>query len=158
MEIFVAILIGLLILGVILLFLEIFVIPGTTFFGIAGAVLLIAGILGTYKYYGSNWGHISVFASVILFFVFFILGKNLLSKDKIYLRDTIDAKVNEINDLNLSKGQNGVALTDIRPGGRARFDEHKVEVFSNGGFIEKNTPIEIIQINGNKIIVKPLNS
>jgi membrane-bound ClpP family serine protease len=158
MEIFVAILIGLLLLGLILVFLEIFVIPGTTFFGIAGAVLLIAGILGTYKFYGSNWGHISVISSVIVFFLFFLAGKKLLSKDQIYLRDTIDSKVNEISDLHLEKGHQGVAISHIRPSGMAKINGHKVEVFSNGGFIEKNSELEIAQITGNKIIVKPLKS
>jgi membrane-bound ClpP family serine protease len=156
MEVFVAILVGLLVLGVVLIFLEIFVIPGTTFFGIAGGVLLVAGIFGTYKYYGDNWGHISIVASVGVFFVLFVLGRKLLSKDKVTLSEAIDGKVNEL-EFEFSVGDKGKSITEIRPSGKAHFNEHKVEVFSNGAYIEKGVELEIVKISGNKIIVKPLN-
>lgn len=156
MEIFAAVLIGLLALGVVLIFLEVFVIPGTTFFGIAGGVLLVAGIFGTYKYYGDNWGHISIVATVAIFLVLFIFGKKLLSKDKVTLSEVLDGKVNEL-EFEFSVGDKGKSITEIRPSGKAKFNEYKVEVFSNGAYIEKGVELEITKISGNKIIVKPLN-
>lgn len=156
MDIFAAILIGLLVMGIVLIFLEIFVIPGTTFFGIAGGVLLVAGIFGTYKHFGENWGHVSIMGSVGVFFILFFMGKRLLSKDKVTLKEAVDAKVNLL-EYEFNIGDKGIATSEIRPSGKAKINEHKVEVFSNGAYIPKDTAIQVVKIDGNKIIVKPLN-
>lgn len=149
---------GLIFLGVFLIFVEIFVIPGATFFGIGGAVLLIVGIWGTYSMYDTIYGNIAVASSVFIFFILFFAGKKLLSKDKVYLKDAINSRVNEIEEYNLKVGDTGKAITTIRPSGKARFGDHKMEVFSIGSMIDNNTEIEIVKISGNKIIVKPLKS
>ena len=149
---------GLIFLAVFLIFVEIFLIPGATFFGIGGAILLIVGLWGTYSMYDATHGNIAVAGSVLTFFILFIVGKKLLSKDKVYLKDAIISRVNEIEAYNLTVGDTGKAITTIRPSGKAKFGDHKVEVFSIGSMIDNNTPIEIAKISGNKIIVKPLKS
>jgi membrane-bound serine protease (ClpP class) len=52
-------------------------------------------------------------------------------------------------------GAIGRAATDLRPAGKARFGEHLVGVVSYGSFIEKDTEIEVQEISGLKIVVKP---
>jgi membrane-bound serine protease (ClpP class) len=54
----------------------------------------------------------------------------------------------------LSVGQIGVSETPLRPCGKARFDNHKVEVVSNKEFIEKEMPVTILSIRGNHIVVE----
>lgn len=149
---------SLIFIAVFLIFVEIFLIPGATFFGIGGAILLIIGFWGTYSMYDSTHGNIAVVGSVLSFFILFIAGKKLLSKDKVYLKDAINSRVNEIDAYNLKVGDTGKAITTIRPSGMAKFGEHKVEVFSSGSMIDHNSTIEISKISGNKIIVNPLKS
>jgi membrane-bound ClpP family serine protease len=47
----------------------------------------------------------------------------------------------------------GLAVSDIKPYGKASFNETWVEVKSESGFIEVNTPVTITKIENNKISV-----
>jgi membrane-bound ClpP family serine protease len=53
----------------------------------------------------------------------------------------------------LEVGMNGLAVSDIKPYGKASFNEIWVEVKSESGFIEVNTPVTITKIENNKISV-----
>ena len=52
-------------------------------------------------------------------------------------------------------GALGIAGTDLRPAGKGRFDDHLIDVVSFGQFIEKGDEIEVLEIFGNRIVVKP---
>jgi membrane-bound serine protease (ClpP class) len=51
-------------------------------------------------------------------------------------------------------GALGIAASDLRPAGHARFGDHLVPVVTNGGYIEKNTEIVVLEIAGPRIVVK----
>lgn len=46
----------------------------------------------------------------------------------------------------IRRGDVGTAYTDLRPAGRAEFDDRIVDVQSPGGFIEKGTPVRVIEV------------
>jgi len=52
-------------------------------------------------------------------------------------------------------GAKGVALTPLRPSGTARINEKRVDVTTEGDFIESGEPIHVTQIKGSHIIVSP---
>ena len=52
-------------------------------------------------------------------------------------------------------GQVGVAVTPLRPTGRAEFDERLLDVVTEGDFLEKGTPLEIIEVRGRQVVVRP---
>jgi len=47
----------------------------------------------------------------------------------------------------------GVAHTDLRPSGKALFGERLVDVVSSGDFIEANSSVRIIQVQGARVVV-----
>jgi membrane-bound serine protease (ClpP class) len=51
----------------------------------------------------------------------------------------------------------GTAITTLRPAGTARFDNAIVDVVAEGDFIEKGRKIKIIQIQGNRVAVRQIN-
>ena len=51
----------------------------------------------------------------------------------------------------------GVALTDLRPGGMARFEKERISVVSIGGMIEEGTPIVVVAVDGPEIRVRPVD-
>jgi len=53
----------------------------------------------------------------------------------------------------LSVGENGVALSILRPTGNARFGDSIVDVITRGEFIEPASPIRILAIEGSRIVV-----
>ena len=57
--------------------------------------------------------------------------------------------------------QTGVALTPLRPGGVARIQDQRRDVITSGEFLDSGTPLEVIEAQGNRILVRqvaPSNS
>jgi len=52
-------------------------------------------------------------------------------------------------------GKTGKALTPLRPVGAAIIDGKRIDVVTEGELIERDTQIEVIRVEGNKIFVKP---
>jgi membrane-bound serine protease (ClpP class) len=50
-------------------------------------------------------------------------------------------------------GKEGVAHTPLRPSGTGLIDGRRVNVAADGEFIEKDSPIRVIEVEGNRIVV-----
>jgi membrane-bound ClpP family serine protease len=55
-------------------------------------------------------------------------------------------------------GKEGVTQTALRPAGAATIDGRRVEVVSQGGFIEPNVRIRVIECSENRVLVKELRN
>jgi membrane-bound ClpP family serine protease len=143
-------------LGIVLIFLEIFVIPGTTIFGIGGVLLSAAAIFFSYKSLGLNAGNITVVLGFTFFMILFYFGRKLMEKNKMSLQEELTSKVNML-EADVKVGDIGSCFSDLKPNGKAIFNDEKIEVFSTGEYITASTQIQIVQIENSKIIVKPLN-
>jgi membrane-bound serine protease (ClpP class) len=53
------------------------------------------------------------------------------------------------------RGHTGVALSPLRPAGIAEIDGTRLDVVSDGGFIDAGTSIEVTRVEGNRIVVRP---
>ena len=58
------------------------------------------------------------------------------------------------NDLQYLLGKEGVALTDLRPSGRADFEGISLDVLADASYIVKGTKIVIQKVQGSKLVVK----
>lgn len=54
-------------------------------------------------------------------------------------------------------GQTGTTLTSLRPAGTAVFDNERVDVVTEGGYIDKNTPIVVIKTEGSRVVVREIS-
>jgi membrane-bound ClpP family serine protease len=153
------IVIAIILIGLLLIFLEIFLIPGTTLFGVVGGIALLIGVVMVYSYYGSKWGNITLLASSLSVAISVVLGFKVIQSNKLAMKAKIDGRVNELeNAEELQIGARGITVTELRPIGKAVFAHKKLEVSSTGDYIHRETEVEIIQISGNKIIVQPIKS
>ena len=50
--------------------------------------------------------------------------------------------------------QKGVALTPLRPSGRAQFGDRVVDVVTEGDFINPGSRVEVMQVHGNRVVVQ----
>ena len=141
-------------IGLLLIFLEIFFIPGTTLFGVIGGVALLIGVIMVYSYYGSKWGNISVGASLIAVLIAVIAGFKVIQSNKLAMRAEITGRVNELEKGPYQVGDKGIAATEFRPNGKGIFNGNRIEVYSNGEYIQRDSEIEIIKITNDKIFVK----
>jgi len=57
----------------------------------------------------------------------------------------------------LSVGLRGVAQTALRPAGKAQFGNRYADVVTDSEFINRHSPVEIVEIVGNRVIVREVN-
>ncbi len=145
------------VIGIVLVLLE-FILPG----GIIGLIGLGA-ILTSFFLAGSSVMVIgvsllvalvaTVIVSIILVKVF---GKKLHAFKKIILLDSTNTESGYVSNKNREDliGKRGIALTTLRPSGTAIIDEERLDVVSQGNYIEKNTKIEVIKTEGSRIVVR----
>jgi membrane-bound serine protease (ClpP class) len=50
-------------------------------------------------------------------------------------------------------GATGVAETQLRPSGKGRFGNQLVDVVTEGDLIERGTPIQIVNVEGARVVV-----
>jgi membrane-bound serine protease (ClpP class) len=51
-------------------------------------------------------------------------------------------------------GQRGTAASPLRPAGLAHLAGERVDVVSDGEFIDAGAPLEVIRVDGNRIVVR----
>ena len=147
--------ISLVFIGLILLLVEILFVPGTTIVGVLGFIVLGIGVSLSFKYFGKEIGWLTLgsTAAVSGITLYVSFKSNLWSR--FALKSTNTAKVNE-DPVGISVGEEGVALSALRPIGKAEIGKHIFEVKTLGAYVETGKRIRIIQINSNQIIVEPL--
>ena len=145
--------------GVSLVVLEVFL-PGFGLPGISGCILLTISIALTFIYHGSTAGLIILLAALALCAVSLTISlksasKGKLSKSSLILSNEENNGI-ETADTSALLGKEGITLTVLRPAGMAEFDGVKTNVVSDGEFIGKSAKVTITQIEGARIVVKPL--
>lgn len=149
--------IALVLFGLILVIVEIIFVPGITLVGLGGAILIAVGIGLSFKYFGSELGWTTIgvtgAASGLLFFISF--KANVWGR--FALKSTNSGKVNEGHLDELKPGEEGVAVSELRPVGKADLGGKSFEVRTMGEYVESGKKIRIIRIASNQIIVEPLN-
>jgi membrane-bound serine protease (ClpP class) len=53
-------------------------------------------------------------------------------------------------------GKEGVAITTLRPAGIALIDGRRMNVVTDGEFIEKDSPLTVVEVEGSRIVVRPV--
>ena len=145
--------ITLFIIGLIAIAVELFI-PGAII-GLCGAGCVVTSIIFAYLYVSNLLGHILLGLGICFIPVFFVSWYKLLSKTfsvKASEKDFSSAR-DRLNDL---LSEEGIALTTLRPSGIANIKGNKIDVISEGEMISKNTRIKVIDVKGNRIIVKPV--
>ena len=154
-------------LGILLLLLEIFVIPGFGITGISGIILILAGIfLSLVKHPLSApktqlvGAFYTLSFAIIITFVGLILSWKFLPHTKLWKRiilSSTEAKKEGFQSATSQKsylGKIGRSLTPLRPTGRAVIEQKTLDVITEGEFIDNDKTIKVIKVEGNKIIVK----
>ena len=143
------------IIGLCAITLELFI-PGAIV-GICGAGCVIASIIFAYLYVSNLLGHILLGIGICFIPIFFITWYKLLTRT-FAVKDTEEGFSSASDKLDELLSAEGVAITTLRPSGTANINGNKVDVVSGGEMISKNTKIKVIDIKGNRIVVKPVKT
>ncbi len=143
-------------IGLVFLLVEILVTPGVVL-GIIGLGFISFGVYQAYNVYGNTTGNVVLFSVgiVTISVVLFALKSGVWTK--MASTGTIASKAKK-DAVDLVKvGDQGRALSAMRPLGTGLINGKKVEVSSEGEAIETGSSIEVIRINQNKIFIKKLD-
>ena len=152
------IIISLILAGIVLILVEIIFIPGTTVIGILGILAGSYGVYMGYNTFGNSTGHMILFGSLVAALAVTVFAFRSGSWKRFALEGSIKSKVNENLTAQLKVGKEGVTVSSLKPIGKALFDDKEYEVTSLGAFIEEKSPVKIIKIDRNKIIVELNNA
>jgi len=144
----------LIIVGLIFLILEILVVPGTTFVGVIGFILIIIGIWQSFSVYGNLAGSITLGSSILFTFVTLFYSLRSNTWKKFMLKTDLKSKVNVVDDKKIKLGDTGKTVSRLAPAGKAFINNAYFEVHSNGEFIDEDSEIIVTKISFNKIYVK----
>ncbi|MFC1637212.1 nodulation protein NfeD [Planctomycetota bacterium] len=171
------------IIGILLLMVEVFVLPGFGIAGILGIICMFAGFFGmlvknppsrlpwpqdAIAWNDFTWGIVGLSIGFGGFVVLAWLLSKYLPRIR-FLSGLIlvptavgqggTMRVNmtmppESRATGVSVGDLGEVISTLRPTGKARFGDAIVDVVAEAEFIDKSAKVEIIEIHGNRVIVK----
>ncbi len=153
----------LLILGLILIFIEIFILPGFGITGSLGIICLFSGIILSFLKYPLTlpWRDLQrvgiiLLSAVFITGTFLFVSFKLLSPKKgrrgIILFETSKSQITPLPDI--MPGDIGTAISNLRPAGKAKIKEKIYNVQTSGEWIEQGEKIKVISQDGNVIRVK----
>jgi len=174
-------------LGIILLMIELFVLPGFGIAGFAGIICVLVGIFGmliknppdTLPWPKPEFGGWDMFLEgmlgILLGFVGFavlavlitrylprlqflsgLILKPAIAAEDVHHKASVTAPPKSTS-IEVKIGQIGTVVTPLRPTGDAKFEDAIVDVIAQAQFLEKGDSVEIVEIHGNRIVVKKVN-
>lgn len=150
--------ITLILVGLVLMFAEILIIPGVGVAGILGLLSLGGSCFYAFYEFGNTVGAIVTGVNVLLLVALAVWILRAKTWKRMSLETNIDSKAVSDNSSVLAVGDRGRTLTRIAPMGSARFGDFVVEVKAVEGMLDPNVDVEVVLIEDNKIYVKPLSN
>jgi membrane-bound serine protease (ClpP class) len=156
--------------GVLLILIEIFVIPGFGVTGMLGIVLVLLSLVGamTRIVPGGpllpDWPALQIpvlktFAAIVGTGALALLLGRFLPRSRFVNRLALAASTSAADgytaaaDTSALVGQSGVALTPLHPSGAARIGGERLDVVTDGEFLEAGTPVRIVEAHGSRLVV-----
>ena len=132
---------------------------GFGFIGILGAVILVGDIVYAWITLGPIAGIVILAASLgcTLASVWIMMNTRVGKRFKLEKNLKGSASAVSVGREDLV-GREGVAVTTLRPAGVALIDDERVDVASDGEFIEKGSTVRVIEAMGPRIIVERIES
>jgi membrane-bound serine protease (ClpP class) len=159
-------------LGIVLLVLEIFVIPGFGIAGISGIILVVFALVLSMQGFvvpEFDWEWERFHRNVLIVvgnmagaFVLFAVFAKYLNRMPMFNRLLLSTSQEstagytvQTEDVSLRLlGSRGEAVTTLRPVGKAEIEGDVVVVETEGDFISAGTEIEVVAVNGNRVVVR----
>jgi membrane-bound serine protease (ClpP class) len=151
----------LIVIGIVLLAVEALILPG---FGVAGILGVGVIAFAIFRIFQEGWvyvlGYSAVFGGLLTATLLWFLPNSRFA-NPLRLNTRIGRTPGDIpvepgrggERLELI-GQSGVALTDLRPAGVARFGDDRVDVVTLGDFIPTGSTIQVLRVEGNRVTVR----
>lgn len=152
--------------GIVLLLIEAFVIPGFGIAGVLGIIALLGGLMLSTVGDGATMDAlmgaasrlglslvVAVVASLVIlrYLPNTRVGRHLVLSTDLTAKSGFTSEPLAEHDL---VGKLGVAMSTLRPAGIADIEGKRIDVVSDGEFIEAGQPIRVDHVDGNRVVVR----
>ena len=134
--------------------------PGVGIFGIIGVLLLFGSL---FYMLGANLQALFILAGGIIIagVLFYVIIRrfpksNLFSKIALNNRSTKEKGYVSQGDKSAYLHRRGKTITILRPAGTIRIGNERVDAVSNGGFIDRDVEVRVVQVDGSRVVVEPI--
>lgn len=149
-------------IGLLLLLAEVFLIPGFGLAGIGGAAAILASIFLTFG--NMVQATYSILIALGLSIAGFFLLIRFIPSTRAWRKFVLSTEQKKelgytvgTKDLKRLTGKEGIAITPLRPSGIVEVNGKKLNALTLGEYVDSNTKIKIISVEGNKIVVEAVN-
>ncbi|MCL7966346.1 MAG: nodulation protein NfeD [marine benthic group bacterium] len=154
--------------GVVLVALEILVVPGIGVAGMLGSLAILASVtlsmVGSYPTMSEVIGALGIVAISILALGLLAFGvlrhiPHSRGMSGIFLKRSTSRETGYLSapDMSGMVGASGMALTDLRPSGTARFGDDRVDVVTEGPWIEEGTKVKVVRAGVSGLVVREIS-
>lgn len=127
-----------------------------------GGFTLAAALLGFSSVYMAfqgtpAFGYMMIGVNLALFPLTLWLGVRVMKQSPLVHNSELTGSTQNAPDapsLAPLLGKQGRTLTPLRPAGTAMIDDRKVDVVTQGKFVEPGTTVKVIVVEGNKVVVE----
>jgi membrane-bound serine protease (ClpP class) len=150
--------------GLLLVAVEVFILPGMGVAGVLGALAVLASLLLGMTGEAPTAGDFLVAAWVIagslamLGLLVWQIVERLPHDGRMELRASTRREDGYVSSRAREElvGAEGVAETDLHPSGTARFGGERLDVVSEGSFVQAGTPVRLIRADGYRHVVRAI--
>ena len=148
--------ITLILVGLVLIFAEILLVPGVGIAGILGLLSMGGSCFYAFMEVGQTTGIVVTAINAVLIVALTIWVLRAKTWRKMALKTNIDSKAVSSEASVLALGDRGKTLSRLAPTGSARFGNYVIEVKALEGMLDTDVEIEVVLIEDGKIYVKPV--
>lgn len=145
----------LILVGLVLIFAEILLIPGIGIAGILGLLSMGGSCFYAFNQMGTTAGVIVTVINAVLIVALSVWVLRAKTWKRFTLNTNIDSKAIDRYEEKLTIGDRGRTITRLSPMGSAKFLDEVYEVKALEGMIDPGVDVEVVLIEDNKIYVKP---
>ena len=150
-------------IGILLVFIELLILPGFGAAGVPGCLLILVGIGTAWWKFGFQTALTYAGATLVAVIPLAIVGLSVMRATpagKTFILGTAQSKAEGFHappsELEALVGKSGKALTPLRPAGAALICGHRVDIVTQGEFVSAETEVEVIFVEGSRVVVRSL--
>ncbi len=162
--------------GVACLLLEVFVLPGFGIFGLGGGILVLVSLVLASQTFilPVTRGEVRELRDSMLIVGGALVGllgfatfmRRYLPHTPLLNRIMLPAPEDEVFRQSVQRetlvnyqhlvGRRGVTTTQLTPSGKASLDDQLIDVISEGELVQRDTQVEVVEVHGNRVVVRPV--
>lgn len=133
------------------------VVPGGVL-GVLGALCLVAAVVTGYVVFDTPHAHLILVVVALSTLAGVLTWMRWFPRSRIGQRFVATETIGKISvDYKRHLNAVGIAETTLRPAGIAKIDGRRVDVITEGPFIERGTEVEVIEAEGNRLVVRAVD-